>query len=212
MLPVLDIPDKKWAASAADRDSALRKRAPGLQPAHVATWHGAPLLVQDKVQPWMVLPYDQDPLRTKDGGYPFPKLVKRELETLIRRGVDFDTLAIAHELDPKGAVAPLLGRIPGAGLLCDAESTKALIGPAPATQATKRVAGTLNRAGDVMADVGPKALLALAIAPLVVAAAPLALLAAAGSAIDPIVFGVLHVDHDAQRQVSLWYPLAAWKW
>ena len=152
------------------------------------------------------------PAGTRDGGYPFPKDVKRELVSLARRGADFDSLAIAHELDPKGAVAPLLGKIPREGLVCDTASAKTLVGQAPATQMTKRMASTLNRAGDAVADSAPKVLLGLALAPVVVVAAPLALLAATGSAIDPIVFGVLHVEHTTRQKVSLWYPLAAWKW
>lgn len=213
MLPVLTAqPDKKWSARAQDRDAVLRKRAPGLQGARIAPWREAPLLVLEKEQPWIVMPYDQDPLRTKDGGYPFPKEVKRELVALIQKGVDFDSLAIAHELDPKGTVAPLLHKIPPQGLLCDARSTKALVGEAPAKELTKRMASTLNRAGDAVAESAPQVLLGLALAPVLVAAAPLALLAAAGSAMDPIVFGVLHIDHGKEQKLSLWYPLAAWKW
>src|SRR5262245_42564356 len=105
MLPVLiELPDRKWAEQARGRNAALRKRAPELHGARVAPWHDSPLLVVEKDLPWIVVPFEQDPLRTRDGGYPFPKDVKRALTTLTQRGVDFDNLAVAHELDPKGPV------------------------------------------------------------------------------------------------------------
>jgi hypothetical protein len=204
--------DKKLEARAVARDAALRKRAPMLKEHLVAEWHDDPLLVMDKGMPWIVMPFDKDPLRTKDGGYPFPKKVKRELQTLVAAGVDFDTLAVAHELDPKGPVAPYVAKIPPAGLLCSENATKSLVGTTPATEVNKRMAATLNRAGDAVVDSAPKVLLGLALAPVVVVAAPLALVAGAVSGVDPIVFGVLHVDHQPHHKVSLWYPLAAWKW
>ncbi|MEQ7845771.1 hypothetical protein [Nocardioides kribbensis] len=236
MLPTLTAkPDKQWFEVAATRDAALRKRAPGLPAYQVAPWNPDPLLVADKGVPWIVMPYDKDPLRTRNGGYPFPPKVKGELAALAQTGVDFDTLAIAHELDPKGAVAPLLSKIPPTGLVCDDAATKALVGQTPATEGSKRMAATLNRAGDAVAESAPKVLLGLALAPVAIVAAPLALLAAAADGIDPIVFGVLHVDPSGQparqpsrlaqrrssapakpgrsgQQLSMWYPLAAWKW
>ncbi|WP_286928874.1 MULTISPECIES: hypothetical protein [Aeromicrobium] len=233
MLPVLTTkPDQQWTDLAVSRDAALRRRAPELPDYRVAPWSPEPLLVLDKQSPWIVMPYDKDPLRARDGGYPFPRDVKRRLQDFATRGVDFDSLAIAHELDPKGAVAPLLEKIPPTGLVCDASTTATLVGETPATGASKRMATTLNRAGDAIAESGPKVLLGLALAPVAIVAAPLALAAAAVEGIDPIVFGVLHVDPagslgtarptrlQARRagacpsspQASLWYPLAAWKW
>jgi hypothetical protein len=237
MLPTLTTkPDKQWTELAAASDAALRKRAPELPEYKVAPWNPEPLLVMDKGLPWIVMPFDKDPLRTRDGGYPFPRDVKRRLQNLTSKGADFDTLAIAHELDPKGPVATLLGKIPPTGVRCDASITKALVGQTPATEASKRMASTLNRAGNAVAESAPKVLLGLALAPVAIVAAPFALLAAAAEGIDPIVFGILHVDppggHGTPRttrlaarraggttpvprageQLSLWYPLAAWKW
>jgi hypothetical protein len=238
MLPTLTSkPDKQWTEIAASRDAALRKRVPGLPAYEVAPWNPEPLLVMDKGLPWIVMPYDKDPLRNRDGGYPFPRQVKCSLQNLVTEGIDFDTLAIAHELDPKGPVAPLIGKIPPTGLLCDAATTNTLVSETPATEVSKRMANTLNRAGDAVAESASKVLLGLALAPVAVVVAPFALLAAAVSEIDPIVFGILHVDPSAgQRtrrstrlaarrsgddlkpdpkpgeQLSMWYPLAAWKW
>lgn len=233
-------PDKLWFEAAAAREAALRKRAPDLPDYRVAPWNPEPLLVLDKGLPWILMPYDKDPLRTRNGGYPFPHRIKSDLQALVARGVDFDALAIAHELDPKGPAARLIPKIPPAGLLCDAETTKTLVGDTPATEASKRMAATLNRAGDAVAESAPKVLLGLALAPIAVVAAPLALLAAAASGVDPIVFGVLHVDPPDGRRtrrptrlaarrsgpaepsgrtasktgehLAMWYPLAAWQW
>lgn len=233
-------PDKLWSELAGSRDAVLRRRAPGLPAYQVAPWNPEPLLVMGKGLPWIVMPYDKDPLRTRDGGYPFPGHVKHDLQALAARGVDFDTLAIAHEIDPHGPVKPLLQKIPPEGLICDEATTKTLVGETPATEASKRMAGALNRAGDAVADSAPKVLLGLVLAPVAVVMAPFALLAAAGSAVDPIVFGILHVDpcggkHTGRpsrltarrigykdpnhkpslasnQQLSMWYPLAAWEW
>ena len=233
-------PDKLWSEAAASRDASLRKRAPDLPTYRVAPWNPEPLLLLEKGLPWILLPYDKDPLRTHDGGYPFPRRIKSDLQDLAARGVDFDALAIAHELDPKGPVAPLIPKIPPAGLLCSPETTKTLIGNTPATKASKRMAATLNHAGDAVARSAPKVLLGLALAPIAVVAAPLVLLAAAASGVDPIVFGVLHVDPPDGRRTSrptrlaarrsaaaepgdkadpkagehlaMWYPLADWQW
>lgn len=228
-------PDALWCERAAARDAALRKRVPGLPDYQVAPWTPEPLLVMDGGAPWIVMPYDKDPLRTPDGGYPFPRDVKQRLAGLAASGAEFDTLAIAHELDPKGAVAPLLAKIPPSGLVCDAVTTKTLVGQTPATEVSKRMAGTLNRAGDAIGASAPKVLMGMALAPVAVVAAPLVLFAAAAQVIDPIVFGVLHVeaegthrsgrqtrlaarragrtpDASTGEQLALWYPLAAWKW
>lgn len=229
-------PDKRWTDLAASRDATLRARAPWLREFHVAPWNTEPLLVMDKGVPWIVMPYEKDPLRTSEGGYPFPTQVKSELQALARTGVDFDSLAVAHELDPTGPVAPLLPKIPPAGLVCDETAAKTLVGAVPGTEVSKRLASTLNRAGDAVAESAPKLLLGLALAPVAIVAAPLALLGAAVAGVDPIVFGVLHVDASGGRthrpsrlagrraaspiepvpvggqQLSMWYPLAAWKW
>ncbi|MDQ6523994.1 hypothetical protein RB608_10300 [Nocardioides sp. LHD-245] len=230
-------PDRLWEAEAVARDAALRKREPKLPPCTIAPWQPEPLLVMDKGSPWILLPYDKDPLRTRDGGYPFPREVKRTLAAIAHKGVDFDSLAVAHELDPKGPVAPLLGKIPPEGVRCDEAAARELIGKTPAAEGHKRMAATLNRAGDAAAEYGPAALLGLALAPVAIVAAPIALLAAAASGIDPIVFGVLHVEPKAKSRptgatrvagrrvgqpaggepvtgqpLSLWYPLAAWRW
>lgn len=229
-------PDAPWSDRATMRDAALRKRVPDLPDYQVARWTPEPLLVMDAGAPWIVMPYDKDPLRTADGGYPFPRNVKQQLEGLAAGGAEFDTLAIAHELDPQGAVAPLLGKIPPNGLVCDAPTTKTLVGQTPATEVSKRMASTLNRAGDAIGTSAPKVLMGMALAPVAVVAAPLMLLAAAAEVMDPIVFGILHVEPDGTRkparqtrlaarragaraseaskdeQLALWYPLAAWKW
>lgn len=229
-------PDALWSERAASRDAALRKRVPDLPDYQMAPWTPEPLLVMDAGAPWIVMPYDKDPLRTADGGYPFPREVKQHLERLAASGADFDTLAIAHELDPKGAVAPLLAKVPPHGLVCDAPTTKTLVGQTPATEVSKRMAGTLNRAGDAIGASAPKVLMGMALAPVAVVAAPFMLLAAAAEVMDPIVFGILHVETDSTHQpggqtrlaarragvrapgaskgeqLALWYPLAAWKW
>lgn len=212
MLPALaERPTAKWADQARKVDLDIRKRAPELKPALVAPWVDHARLYKDEGGPWLVTPYDTDPLTQKDGGYPFPKDVKRVLSGLVARGVDFDDLAIAHELDPKGPAGALLGKIPSTGIAVDAHAAKELVGPLPATHATMQMASVMDKstklAGQGLRH-APKILAGAAIAPLaLVALAPIAL----ADGLDPIVFGVKHIEGD-KKCASLWYPLAAWKW
>ena len=99
-------PDALWCDRATARDAALRKRVPDLPDHQVAPWTPEPLLVIDRGAPWIVMPYDKDPLRTPDGGYPFPRDVKHRLEGLAASGAEFDRMwvdmMITHH---EGAVA-----------------------------------------------------------------------------------------------------------
>lgn len=212
MLPALTaLPHPSWTTRARSLDLDLRKRAPELGAARVAPWREHPLLVLDKGEPWLVSPYDRDPLTQKDGGYPFPRDVRTVLARLVERGVEFDDLAVAHELDPSGPVHDLVGKIPPQGLRCDVVAAAALVGPLPATKGTQRVGAALDTSGKALATgaaVAPLVLAAAAVAPLVLLG-PVALAAE----LDPIIFGVRHLDNKAGTSgPSLWYPLAAWKW
>ncbi len=162
----------------------------------VGSWHDQPVLYLDKGLPWLLVPYDQDPLRQSDGGYPFPADVRRQLERVNERGVRFDDLAIAHELDPVGPIKSLIRTIPHQGIACDSKAAAVLIGDLPATGTTHKVGRALESA--------PRAIKTLLKG---VAQAPAMLL----PLLDPIIFGVLHIKAD-KTDLSLWYPLAAWKW
>ncbi|WP_159623724.1 hypothetical protein [Ruania rhizosphaerae] len=105
--------------------------------------------------------------------------MKTTLAGLVARGVDFDDLAIAHELDPTGPADALLDKIPTTGIAVDAHAAKELVGPLPATQATKQMASALDKSAKLGAQGlkhAPKVLAGAAVAPLALTVlAPMAL-------------------------------------
>jgi hypothetical protein len=67
-----------------------------------------PLFPNHRVYPgrerdWVLLPLAADPLIQHPDGYPIPTRVLRDLRRIVRGGVDFDALYVAHETLP-GAV------------------------------------------------------------------------------------------------------------
>lgn len=53
-------------------------------------------------------PLEVDPYLTKEGGYPFPDGVARQLRRIWDGGAQFHRIAIAHEVDAQGPAAQLL--------------------------------------------------------------------------------------------------------
>lgn len=180
------------------RVAAIRKRAPQLPELTLATWTEDPRLYLQKGQPWIVLPAERDPLRTLKGEVAIPDRCISELQDLVKAGVDFDRLAVAHEIAPSllpGSVVEVLHKSP-AGVPCDMPAVKKLLGDAPPPpRSTQRMANILDKVVETLTSsdsiVGA------------VVSAPL----------DPIVFGVIGpAGPPAEGEGCAWFPLTAWHW
>lgn len=180
------------------RVAAIRTRAPQLPDPTLATWTEDARLYLQKGQPWVVLPAERDPLRTLKGEVAIPDRCIAELQELVRAGVDFDRLAVAHEIAPPllpGPVVEVLHKSP-AGVPCAMPAVKKMLGDAPPPpRSTRRMASVLDKVVETLTSsdsiVGA------------VVSAPL----------DPIVFGVIGpAGPPAEGDICAWFPLTAWRW
>lgn len=195
----------KQQHAAIHADRAVRKFAPHLANASLASWSEVPRLVQDRKGSWAILPMEIDPYRTKTGGYPFPAEVAKELSSLAKTGVVFDRLAVAHELAPSERSAKLLAKARSGSVEISVKEAHDLVGKLPAPAALKeRVFGF---------DAGVRrSLAALTKGAAIAGAAALAPVAMVGD-LDPIVFGVVGLEGSPRAgEPALFYPLAAWEW
>lgn len=194
----------KHAAAALTIDKQMRAKLPALPNPLVATWTEQPRLVLDRGTPWMVTPLESDPYTSRAGGYPFPAGVAAQLQRISAAGARFHRIAIAHELDPHGPVATMIGTIPPAGLIVEGKTARACLGETPAPAETKHLAATLDKAVKTTLRFAARTATAAAAAPAALAAA---------LQLDPIVFGVIGIDrHPRTGEPAIYYPLAAWRW
>lgn len=180
------------------RVAAIRKRVPQLPEPILATWTEDPRLYLQKGQPWIVLPAERDPLRTLKGEVAIPDRCISELQALVAAGVEFDRLAVAHEIAPSllpGSVVEVLQKSP-AGIPCAMPAVKKLLGDAPPPpRSTQRMASVLDKVVETLTSSGGIAGAVLS--------APL----------DPIVFGVIGpAGPPAEGVGCAWFPLTAWHW
>lgn len=182
------------------RFDAVLRTAPTLAVPAVRPWDERPRLFLQAGEPWLLLPAEHDPLRTLKGQIAIPAQALERLERIAASGAEFDRIAIAHEVPGASLPTHVRGAIPAAGIACSHDVAAALVGTiAPPPPATARLARALDKA------VG--ALTAGA------AAAAAAAGAMGGSALDPIVFGVLGVEGlPKQGEPAAYFPLAAWRW
>lgn len=190
--------DEAEQAAAVKVDAGVRKLAPKLRPAHIATWREAPVLSRDRGGPWVLVPLELDPLRTPGGGYPLPGEVSKELASIAATGVDFHRLAVAHEVSESSTVQRLLAKAGPAGVVITARQAASVIGKVPAPpELRSKVAGFDDKIRGLVSG----------------AAQGLASAAALPFMLDPIIFGVLGVSGPPRDgRPALYYPLAAWEW
>jgi hypothetical protein len=173
-------------------DAALRWRFPQLPEPLVLPWSELPVVALDRETPWLYGPLERDPLTTARGHAVLPRREIRRLRKLAALDVPFHRLGFAHELDPDGAVGPLLPVLQDGPRTCTDAVARAVVGPQPVHPAIRRTARALDA---VMGR-----------------AAVTAVVGAVASVLDPIVFGVVGMPDATQGTLALWYPLAAWRW
>lgn len=187
---------QKQTKFALDVDNSLRTLVPSLRPAQIATWSERQRLFMERKRPWIITPFELDPYITKDGGYPFPAEVQRVLTRIHKTGAQFDRIAIAHEVDPKGFAAPLLAKVPCGGVDITPSATSKILGSLPAQKKTDELAAKIDKAVTGTLKTPAHAVGALG-----------------STLLDPIVFGIKGIfGPPAQGEPVLFYPLAAWDW
>jgi hypothetical protein len=173
----------------------------------VASWDERQRLVLSRGEPWVVGPLEIDPYRSRTGGYPFPSEVADKLRRISDGGARFHRIAIAHEVDPAGPVAPLMPKLTGQGLPISPTDTQKILGRAPAAVKPKALATAMDKTIRRTLTVAKRTAA-------VSAAAAGAVAAGLGSAmLDPIVVGVVGLDGPPKAgDPAIFYPLVAWVW
>jgi hypothetical protein len=182
--------------AAVARARAIARKAPFLPPPIAADWQEQPRLYLNQGEPWLLLPAERDPLRTVKGEVAIPRAALADLQRIVDADVDFDRLAVAHEIDPARVPARIRAALPANGLDCTDEVAEALIGKVPPPpSANRRLADGLDKVVATLAGATQ-------------AAGDLA-----GAVLDPIIFGVIPLTGAlTPGQPALYYPLAAWRW
>jgi hypothetical protein len=120
-----------------------------------------------------------------------PEPLQPQLRRIAQLDLPFQRLAIAHELNPSGPVSALVPLLADGPRVCTDELARALVGPLqphPGLAQAAQVVGSLVGAATATATSALDLLL------------------------DPIIFGVVAPSSPAHGDVSLWYPLVAWRW
>ena len=181
-----------------ERQAEIAAADPELRP-KLAPWIDWPLITLQHGLPWLIAPSERDPLRTPDGRYVIPTRPLAELRRLSATGVQFDQIAIAHELNQPSQVRQLLPLLMDGPRICTDQVARQLVGPVPAHPRVAQLAEIMDRC-----------------------AADIVRVARAGSATagrisalvhDPIIFGVVGCRGAlVTGEAALWYPLTAWEW
>ena len=170
-------------------DNHVQFVCPYLRHPRVIVWCESPRVIREHPSDWIVSPIERDPLRGRTGRTVLPHHARVRLRRIAAYGIPFQRIAIAHELDPEGPVAELTGRDDGPQI-CDDDTARRLVGAVPPPPALMRAVHLLDRAvlsGVATADATRRTL-------------------------DPIVLGVLAPQAPRPGELSLWYPLTAWRW
>jgi hypothetical protein len=173
-------------------DAELRRRYPQLPSPLVLPWSELFVLGLDHDTPWIWGPIERDPMVDCRGQAVLPRREIQQLRKIAAVGVPFQRIAIAHELDPDGAVRGLLPELRGGPRTCTDAVARAVVGPQPLHPAVLRAVCALNMV------LSRKAFAAVA--------------NLATAILDPVVFGVVSLPRTNDGQAALWYPLAAWRW
>lgn len=183
--------------TAVARARTIARRAPFLPPPIVTDWHEQPRLYLNRNEPWLLLPVERDPQRTIKGEVAIPRAALAALSKVVDAGIDFDRLAVAHEIDPDRVPVKIREALPPHGLICTDEVAEKLVGKTPPVpRANQRLANSLERVVSTLAS------------------APTAAGALVGAVLDPIIVGVIPLaDHALTTgRPALYFPLAAWRW
>lgn len=185
------------SSATADRVKGILKKAPYLQPPIVSGWTERPRLYLHRDEPWLLVPAESDPLRTTSGGAVIPTHALADLQRVVEAKVEFDRIAIAHEIEPGRVPVDLRSALGPQGLPCSHDVAKKLVGVSPPPTARNlRLAAGLDKC----------------VAALTGAASTLAG-AAMNLSLDPIVFGVISCsDELRESEPALYFPLTAWRW
>lgn len=150
-----------------------------------------------------------------------PKAQRETLRRLVRAGINFPLVYIAHEI-PKGRLALPSHAVdmpePQPATVEQAVAADA-IGPVPPSADTTALAQRLGRSSQHLLTALRTALPiagAIVATPILIASAPFLLAGAAVGALavglDPIIFGVIPADLARPGQPAAWYVLARWEW
>jgi hypothetical protein len=173
-------------------DRQISQSWPDRNHPRVLDWTENPLLaVDDSGVPWLISPAERDPLQDKGGGTVLPRKQRAQLKRITKLGVPFQRLAIAHELDPEGAVQELMPTLNSGPQFCSDEDARALVGRIPPNPGLIRALQALDSAVRVATSIVPSSLWTI---------------------LDPIIFGIIAPTMPQQGQPCLWYPLVAWRW
>ena len=184
------LPDDPTRRRLADLAARVERDWSDARRARVLPWSDEPFLTVDRGRPWVVTPVERDPL-ARNGRTIVPDEQLRQLERLAQLGLPFQRLAIAHELEPTGPVSALVPLLANGPRICTDEVARALVGPLPPHPGLAQAARVVD---------------SLVGAARTTAASALDLL------LDPIIFGVVAPSSPAHGELSLWYPLVAWRW
>jgi hypothetical protein len=169
----------------------LTKRHPDLRLPIRVDWPQHSLLALERERAWWLGPAECDPHRDQRGRVPVPPVPRTRLKELARRGIPFQRVAIAHELDRAGPVRDLLPALRQGPRTCTAETARMVVGSPPAHPRVTWAAHLLaTLAGGTSSAVG----------------------LVAETVLDPIVFGVVAPRAPRPGDVTLWFPLVAWRW
>lgn len=174
----------------AELAAQMERDWPDLRKADVHPWSDVPVVALDRGRPWLVAPVERDPL-ARNGRTVVPAPQLRQLERIAQRNVPFQRLAIAHELDPAGPASTLVPLLANGPRTCTDDVARALVGPLPPHPGLARAARVIGS---------------------LVGAATATARTALDLLLDPIIFGVVAPSSPAHGELSLWYPLVAWRW
>jgi hypothetical protein len=175
----------------AQLEAHITDRWPDLPRPFVVPWSEDAVLTLDRGTPWIYGPAEKIPIHGRTGRTVIPRRQRTQLQAIAARGVPFQRVAIADELDPQGPVGELLPALRHAPLPCSDDLARQLIRRVPAHPTVSRVARALDALVGGASHATDRALDAL---------------------LDPIIFGVIASTTPQHGEPSLWFPLVGWKW
>ncbi len=169
-------------------------RCPYLRDPRLMSWNDSLVLALEGSVPWVFGPAERDPLCGHRGRTVLPRAARSRLAKIAAYRVPFQAVAIAHELDPEGPVAELLPELVSEPQLCSDETARRLIGTVPAHPGVSRAVRLLDQAvhGATSSAQAPARMIR--------------------RSLDPIIFGVVAPKPLQSGDLTLWYPLTAWRW
>ena len=183
--------DRTTRAELADLGAHLHMLWPILPAPMVLEWSDNPVIALEQRVPWIYAPVGLDPLRNSRGASVAPRRVRTLLKTFDTLRIPFQRVAIAHELDPDGPVRYELTELQSGPRACTDEDARRLVGKRPANHRVTRFLGLLDAA---------------------ICGATFAPRTRAGGVLKHVIYGVVAWSAPRHGELSLWYPLASWRW